>query len=137
MMRAGTSIDFGSWGQRSRSNFTLYLWNLVGLIQATVFANFTCKLFIMNRGTLYWFWVMGSKVKVKLSSLSLKPFGHNTDYNFCSIAFKLHVCCLYWEEPYWFWVTGSKVKVNLGLCIKTCGHTTDYHYSIITFKLHI
>ena len=57
-------IDFGSRGQRSRSNLALYLKNLVGVIQATVFAqslsNFTCKLLMMNGGTLL---ILGHGVK--------------------------------------------------------------------------
>ena len=52
-MRGGTLLILG---QRSRSNLSLCLSNLVGTIQATVFAqslsNFSCKLFMMRRGIL-------------------------------------------------------------------------------------
>ena len=39
----------------------------------------------------YLFWVTGSKVKVKISTSPMKPCGHNTDYSFCPITFKLHM----------------------------------------------
>ena len=67
--------------------------NPTGMIQATVVAqshsNFICKLWMM-RGTLL-ILSLGSKVKVKLGPLSTKPCGHNTDYRFCLITFKLHL----------------------------------------------
>ena len=50
------TIDFGTWGQRSRSTLALCLCNIVGIIQATEFARsllvFTCKLLMMRGGTL-------------------------------------------------------------------------------------
>ena len=57
-------IDFRSPGQRSRSNLALCLSNLVGTIQATVFAqslsNFSGKLFMMRGATLL---ILGHRVK--------------------------------------------------------------------------
>ena len=68
------------------------------------------------------------------------PCGHDSDYSFCSITFKLHMLSFGWweEEPYWFWITGSKVKVNfVTLCIRPCGHNSDYSFCPITFKLPV
>ena len=39
----------------------------------------------------YWIWVMGSKVKVNFGTLCIRPCGHETDYSFCPITFKLHM----------------------------------------------
>ena len=39
----------------------------------------------------YWFWVMGSKVKVNFVTLCIRPCRHDTDYSFCQITFKLHM----------------------------------------------
>ena len=39
----------------------------------------------------YWFGVTGSKVKVNFGTLCIKPCGHDTDYSFCPIAFKLYM----------------------------------------------
>ena len=71
------------------------------------------------------------------------PCGHDSDYSFCPITFKLHMHSYHDErrnpideEPYWFWVTGSKVKVGT-LCIRPCGHNSDYSFCPITFKLHM
>ena len=92
----------------------------------------------------YWFWVMGSRVKVKFGSLSIKPFGmvptKRYRLQFLPNHFQTsHVSCSWWEEePYWFWVTGSKVKVKFGtLSIKPCGQDTDYSFCPFTFKLHM
>ena len=37
----------------------------------------------------YWFGVTGSKVKLTFSILCIRPCGHNIDYSFCPITFKL------------------------------------------------
>ena len=39
----------------------------------------------------YWFWVMGSKVKVNFCTLCIRPCGQVTDYSFCPFTFKLHI----------------------------------------------
>ena len=58
MMRGETGypIDFGLRGQRSRSVLALFVEDLVGTIQTTVFvqtlSNFTCRLWMMRGGTL-------------------------------------------------------------------------------------
>ena len=176
-------IDFGSWGQRSRSTFALCVLNLVGTIQTTDFgrspSNYICKLCMMRGGTLlilghgvkgqgqlwhslykalwtqyrlqfmsnhfqtshvvcrwwgkkpYWFWVTGQG--------QLCPPARGCHALFCPITVKLHMQVVDdEEEPYWFWVMGSKVKVNFrSLCIKPCGHDTDYRFWPITFKLHM
>ena len=87
----------------------------------------------------YWFWVMGSKVKVNFGTLCIRPCGQDTDYSFFPITFKTsHVSYGWWEEElYWFWVTGSKVKVNFcTLCIRPCGQDTYYRFSPITQTSH-
>ena len=39
----------------------------------------------------YWFWVTGSKVKVNCGTLCIRPCGHDSDYSFCPITFKLYM----------------------------------------------
>ena len=39
----------------------------------------------------YWFWVLGSKHKVNFGTLCIRPCGHDTDFSFCRITFKLHM----------------------------------------------
>ena len=56
------------------------------------------------------------------------PYGRNTDYSFCPVAFKLHLYVVDDERSTLLILgQGSKVKVNFGtLCIRPCGHNTDY-----------
>ena len=74
-----------------RESVTLYLVDTIG---TTVFAqslsDFTCTLFMMRGGTLL-ILVTGSKVKVNFGTLCINPCGHDTDYSFCPITFKLHM----------------------------------------------
>ena len=39
----------------------------------------------------YWFGVTWSKVKVNFGPLCIRPCGHNSDYSFCPITFKLRM----------------------------------------------
>ena len=39
----------------------------------------------------YWVWVTGSKVKVNFGTLCIRPCGHDTDYRFSPITFRLHM----------------------------------------------
>ena len=39
----------------------------------------------------YWFWFTGSKVKVNFGTLCIRPCGHDGNYSFCPITFKLHM----------------------------------------------
>ena len=67
------------------------------------------------------------------------PCGHDTEYSFCPITFKLHMHIVDGERRNTidFW-SRSKVKVNFGtLCRKSCGHDTDYSFCAITFRLHM
>ena len=57
----------------------------------------------------YWFWVTGSKVKVKFGTLSIKPCGHDTDYSFCPITFKLP-CKLFMMRGGTLLILGHGVK---------------------------
>ena len=72
----------------------MYKKDLVDTIQTTVFAqslsNFTCKLWIMRGGILL-ILGHGSKVKVNFGTLCIRPCGHDTDYSFCPITFKLYI----------------------------------------------
>ena len=72
----------------------------------------------------YWFWQIGSKVKVNFDTL-FKILWAGYRLQFLPNNFQpSHISC-WWreEEPYWFGVTGSKVNVNfaifgtLSLCI--------------------
>ena len=80
----------GSWvGGYVGGSVTLYL---VDTIATTVFdqslSNFTCKLSMMRGGTLL---ILGHEVKVNCGTLCIRPCGHDSDYSFCPITFKLHV----------------------------------------------
>ena len=86
----------------------------------------------------YWFWVTGSKVKVNFGTLCIKPYGHDTDYSFCPITFKLHMHIVHdgRRNRIDFGSWGQRSKSTLTLCwIKPCGHDTDYSFCPITFKL--
>ena len=58
----------------------------------------------------------GSKVKVNFGILYIKPCGHDSDYSFCPITFKLHMHIRHDERR----VTGSNVKVNFGPPARGC-----------------
>ena len=87
-------IDFGSQGQRSRQH-----WHST---YKTMWAQYRLQ-FLPNHfqtshahcwwweEETYWFWVTGSKVKVNVGTLCIKPCGLFTDYSFCPITFKLHM----------------------------------------------
>ena len=76
----------------------------------------------------------GSKVKVILGTLCIKPFGHNTDYSFSPITLKLLMEVVDDERRSLIdfgldmgFNSKFKVKVNFGaLCIKPCRHDTDF-----------
>ena len=94
-------VDFRSQGQRS------------------TFALCLCNLLDSNRD-----------VHSLIRLLSMKPCGHDTDYNSCTITFVVegrfwqYFVHLLWKSmckllmmrggTLWFWVMGSKVKVNFG-----------------------
>ena len=76
--------------RRSRSLLTLYLYHLVDRIQTTVLAQlfFKLNMYVVDderRKPIDF----GSKVKVNLGTLCIKPCWHNTDYNFSPITLKL------------------------------------------------
>ena len=80
------------------------------------------------------FW---SQVKVNYGTLCIRPCGHDSDYSFCPITFKLHMYVVDDERRNPIDLE-SKVKVNRGtLCIRPCGHDSDYSLCPITFKLHM
>ena len=90
-------IDFGSRGQRSRSTLALCVKNLVDTIQTTVFAkslsNFTCKLWMMRRGTLL---ILGHRDKGQgqLWQSAYKPLWTWQRLQFLSNHFQTsHVSC--------------------------------------------
>ena len=70
------------------------------------------------------------------------PCGHDSDYSFCSINFKLHmhICHDERRNPIDFGSRGQRSMSTLALCtyyIKPCGHDSDYSFYPITFKLHM
>ena len=102
---------------------TLYL---VDTIAITVFAqslsNFTCTFTMMRGGTLL-ILGQGSKVKVNFGkvnfgTLYIKPCGHDSDYSFCPITFKLHMHIRHDEKknPIDFGSRGQRSRSNLALC---------------------
>ena len=104
-----------------RGSVTLYL---VNMIATTVFAqslsNFTCTLFMMRGGILL-ILVTGSKVKVNFGTQCIKPCGHDTDYSFCLINFKLHMHIVHDEirNPIDFGSRGQRFNINFGTLYKT------------------
>ena len=70
--------------------------------------NFTCRLWMMRGGTLL---ILGHTVKgqVNFDTLCIRPCGHDTDYSFYQITFKLYMYVAYDERrnPIDF---GSQVK---------------------------
>ena len=112
----------------------------MGTIQTTVFvqslSNFTCKLWII-RGGIYWFRLAGSKVKVSFSILYIKPCGHDTDYSFCPLTFKLNMQVVDDERKNTIDLGLWGPRSTVTLCIKPCRHDTDYSFCPITFKLHM
>ena len=108
-------------------------------IATTVFAqslsNFTCTFSMMRGGTLL---ILGHEVKVNFGTLYIKPCGHDSDYSFCPITFKLHMHICHDERRNPIDFTGSKVKVNFGTqYVIPCGHDSNYSFCPITFKLHM
>ena len=67
----------------------------------------------------YWFWVMGSKVKVNFGTLCITPCGQDTDNCFCPITFKLHMSVVYDEgrNPIDFGAQGQRSRSTLALCV--------------------
>ena len=79
---------------------------------------------------------MGASVR---TSVALKPCGHDTDYIFCQITFRLHMHIVHDERrnPIDLGSQGQRSRSTLALCIKPCGHDADYSFTPITLKLHI
>ena len=67
----------------------------------------------------YWFWVTGSKVKVNFGTLCIRPWGHDTDYSFCPITFKLHMLVVNDEggNPIDYGAQGQRSRSTLVLCV--------------------
>ena len=67
----------------------------------------------------YWFWITRSKVKVNFGNLCIKPCGHDTDYSFCPITFKLHMHIVDDERrnPINFGPRGQRSRSSLALCV--------------------
>ena len=107
-------IDFGSWGQRSRSSLIWYF------VYKTLWARYRLQ-FLPNHFQTshahcwwweqepYWFWVTGSKVKVGFCILCIKLCGHNTDYSLTPITFKLQMSVVDDEKrnPIYFGLQGQ------------------------------
>ena len=61
----------------------------------------------------------GSKVKVNLSTLCIKPCGHDTDYSYCQITFKLYMQVVDDERrnPIDLGSLGQRSRSTLALCV--------------------
>ena len=103
-------------GQRSRSTLAL-------CILARYKLQFLSNHFQTSHGSCwwweeepYWFRVVGSKVKVNFGTLCIKPCGHDTDYRFCPITFKLRMQVVDGasRNPIGFGSRGQ--RSTLGLC---------------------
>ena len=135
-------IDFGSWGQMSRSTLTLCLHNFVGTMQTAVFSPISfilhMELWMMRGGTLL-IWGHVIKDQGQFDTLCIKLCGHHTDCTFYQSL--SNFTCKLWTmrgEPYRFLVTGPKVKDTFDtLFTQLCGHDIDYSFCLITFKLHM
>ena len=110
----------GSWVRGwVRGSVTLYL---VDTIPSTVFAQ---SISTSHAHLPWWeeepyrFWVTGSKVKVNFRTLYIKPCGHDSDYSFCPITFKLrmHICHDERRNPIDFGSRGQRSRSTLALCI--------------------
>ena len=94
MMRGGTLLILGhgvkGQGQLWHSVYkTLWTrWRLQFLINHFQTSHISCRWWEEEP---YWFWVTGSKVKANFGTLCIRPRGHNSDYRFCPIYFKLHM----------------------------------------------
>ena len=73
---------------------------------------------MMKGGTIL-IWNAGSKVKVNLSTLFIKPGGHDTEYSFSPITSKLHMQVVDNEgmNPNDFQRRGPKSRSTLALCV--------------------
>ena len=115
-------IDFGSQGPMSRSIChsvykTLWAWyRLQFLPNHFQTSRASCGRW---KEELYWFWVLGSKVKVNFGTLWIKPCGHDADYSFCQITFKLHMHVVHDERrnPIDFGLRGQRSRSTLSLCV--------------------
>ena len=81
-------------------------------------------------------WVTGSKVKVNFGTICTRPCGHDSDYSFCLITFKLHMQVVDDERrnPIDCGSRGQRSRSTLDLCIRPCGHDSDYSFCPITFQ---
>ena len=75
---------------RVRPSVALYLMDTIATkVFVKSLSNFTCKLWMMRGGTLL---ILGHGVKDQGQPCHcIRPCGHNTDYSFCPITFKLHM----------------------------------------------
>ena len=79
----------------------------------------------------------GQRSRSTLTLCVIKPCGHDTDYSFCPITFKLQMQVVDDEsrKPIDFGSQGQ--SSTLALCMKPYGHKTEYSFRLITFKLHM
>ena len=70
----------------------------------------------------------GVKGQGQLWHSMYKTCGHDTDYSFCQITFKLHMQVVNDERrnPIDFGSGDQRSRSTLALCIKPCGHDTEY-----------
>ena len=84
----------------------------------------------------YWFWVTGSKVKVNFGTLCIRPCGHNSDFSFCPITFKLHMHIHHDERrnPFDFGSRGHRSRSTLPPARGCHALRCLVFYSMLIFK---
>ena len=128
-VRACVRAWVGGWAGES---VMLYLMDTIATtVFDQSFSKFTCKLWTMrgdtllnlghgvkqNRSTEGCLKLKRSvdNVKVNFCTLYIRPCGHDTDYRFRPITFKLHMQVVdeEWRNPIDFWSQGSKGQGQL------------------------
>ena len=94
-------IDFEFRGKKVRDNFgpqykTLLAWYRLQFLSIHFQTVHACCEWWEEEPC--WFLVTWLKVKVNFGTLCIKPSGHDTDYSFCPITFKLHMHIIYDER---------------------------------------
>ena len=121
------------------SRLTLWAQYRLKFLPLVSLSKYTCQLLMMREGTLLILGLWGQRSRSTLT-LYIKPCGHNTNYSFSPITFKLHMSLIddKRRNPIHFGMWGQRSRSYLTLCcIRLCLQDTDYSLSPIPFKLHM
>ena len=112
-------IEFGFWGQRSRSTLLLWIKSSEHDTHCSAITFYTSHVSFGWEDEPYWFWVVVSKVKFNSGTLCIKHCGHDTDYSFCPITFKLHMQVVDYKtrNPVDFGLRYQRSRSTLTLCL--------------------